>query len=74
MSSDSSAKGKWTLTHGIHRGTIASRDTAGPEEFDTRDAAIKYLNEQKRFYASLGYVLWFAKLVSPDGTEERLAS
>jgi hypothetical protein len=64
---------QWVLNHGCWRGTITSRDTAYPERFDTRDAAIAKLAEHNLFYRSIGYSLWFAELVAPDGTVTVLA-
>lgn len=65
---------KWELNHGIHRGTFSSRDAAETEFFDTKDEALQKFTEHKKFYRSIGYVIWFANLVSPDGIETQLES
>jgi len=57
---------KWVLHHGIHRGTITSRDT-GSEEYDTEQEARDAFKNHKDFYSRIGYVIWFAYLVSPEG-------
>ena len=62
---------KWVLSHGIHRGTITSRDSTS-EEFDTKEEALSSLQSQKEFYKNIGYKIWFANLISPDGEETRL--
>jgi hypothetical protein len=64
--------GKWRLGWGIHRGTIMSRDIGQPKTFDSREEAVKAVEELKRDFAKMGYVLWFATLTSPDGQEEQL--
>lgn len=65
------SEGKWVLQHGIHRGTIISRDSA-ESEYDTREEAIRAFLENKRRHASWGYVIWFAYLISPEGVKEVL--
>jgi len=60
---------KWVLRHGVHRGTLISRDMGSPQEFDTEEAARKAYSEQRAFYHSIGYQIWFAYLKSPDGKE-----
>lgn len=60
---------KYTLTHGIHRGTITSRDTGQPEHFDTEAEAFAQLDGHRKFYRSVGYVIWFANITAPDGTK-----
>jgi len=57
---------KWILNHGIHRGTVTSRDS-GTSTFDTEQEARDSFLEQKEWYRSIGYVIWFAYLTSPDG-------
>lgn len=64
--------GKWIFSHGCHRGTLMSRDTGQPEEFNDRDAAFKAYQEHRKFYRSIGYQIWFATLTAPDGTKETL--
>jgi len=57
---------KWVLHHGIHRGTITSRDT-GSCEYETEQEAREDFAKQKAWYRSIGYVIWFAYLNSPNG-------
>lgn len=58
---------KYTYSHGIHRGTITSRDTGNPSHFDTEAAARERMEGDRKFYRSIGYVFWFAKITAPDG-------
>lgn len=67
-------EGKWIFNHGIHRGTITSRDTYQPMKFDTKEEAMMYYREQREFYHSIGYQFWYAKLTSPDGKTSTLES
>ena len=63
---------KWTLSHGIHRGTITSRDSTTSEHMTLAECR-KSLDESEEFYKSIGYRIWFAKAVGPDGQEHRLS-
>lgn len=64
---------KWKLNHGIHRGTITSRD-ATSQEFDSKEEALASLSKQKKFYRRIGYKIWFAELVDPEGEKTNLES
>jgi hypothetical protein len=66
--------GKYILSHGCHRGTLMSRDSGQPEQFNTYDEAYDQYLEHKNFYHSIGYQIWFAKIIDPDGTEHYLES
>lgn len=57
---------KWRLHHGIHKGTITSRDTAN-EEYDSEQEARDAFTSAKELYRRLGYQIWFAYLYSPTG-------
>lgn len=59
-------KPKFMLVHGIHKGTLMSRDT-GQQEFDSMEACEEYLDQQEAFYRSIGYMIWFAYVIDPDG-------
>ena len=59
---------KWTLNHGIHGGAVMSRDS-GTSTFDTEKEARDAFQKQKQWYHSIGYVIWFAYLTSPDGNK-----
>ncbi len=61
--------GPWTLRWGIHRGTLMSRDTGEPKQFDTVEEC---RTEAARIDESFighgwGYRLWFATAHGPDG-------
>lgn len=62
---------KWILHHGIHRRTITSRDSASAT-YDTREEALESFYKQKEWYRSIGYEIWFAHLVSPEGVKETI--
>jgi len=65
---------KFVLNHGCHRGTLMSRDTGSPQEFGTYDEAYQAYLGHRKFYHSIGYQIWFAEIVSPDGTKYYLES
>ena len=66
-------EGKYTLNHGCHRGTLMSRDSAS-DEYDSYEAAYQAYLEHRAFYRSIGYQIWFADIVAPDGTKTHLES
>lgn len=57
---------KWILNHGIHRGTITSRDSE-TQEYETEQEARNSFEKQRKWYTQYGYVIWFAYLISPSG-------
>lgn len=63
---------KWVLSHGVHKGTLMSRDSSMPEEFDSEADALAAFYDHKKFYRSIGYVVWFATLKAPDGSERTI--
>lgn len=63
--------GKWLLIHGIHKGTITSRDF-GRTEHDSEDAAQAAYITAKAAYAEIGYVTWFAKLYDDQGNMTKI--
>lgn len=65
---------KWILSHGAHNGTITSRESATPEEFDTPEEALTNLELHRTFYTSIGYKIWYAYLTNPDGEQIKLES
>jgi hypothetical protein len=65
---------KWKLEHGIHQGTITSRDTGAPEEYDSKEKALMAYRTHRKFYRKIGYRIWFCVLTSPDGKQETLES
>lgn len=64
---------KFVLSHGCHRGTLMSRDSTA-EEFNTYDEAYQAYLQHRSFYHSIGYMIWFADIISPDGTKTHLES
>ena len=65
---------KYILDHGIHRGTLMSRDSGRPEEFETYEKAYQAFLDHKKFYRTIGYMIWFASITAPDGTKTHLES
>ncbi len=63
---------KWEFRHGIHKGTLMSRDVAETQRLDTESAALKYYEKQRKLYRRSGYQIWYAKLMSPNGEERTL--
>jgi len=64
---------KFKLNIGCHRGTLISRDSA-QETYDTYAEAFSAYEKHRAFYRSIGYMVWFAEIVSPDGTKANLES
>ncbi len=60
---------KYVLKWGIWRYTLISRDTGEPQEFDTREEAIKYLESREKDFKNIGYAIWFANLYHGDEKE-----
>ena len=64
---------KFVLQIGCHRGTLVSRDNEA-REFDTyEEAYVSYL-ESKAAWKRIGYMVWFADIVAPDGAKTHLES
>ncbi|MFA6459300.1 MAG: hypothetical protein WCV79_02815 [Candidatus Paceibacterota bacterium] len=61
----------WKLHIGCHRGTIVSRDS-DVREHESLEACKGDVQKSEQFLAGLGYSIWFAKAIGPDGTEHRL--
>ena len=62
----------WTLSIGIHNGTLTSRDTADPQKLSSLEACQTAVTEAERRYANLGYFIWFADATSPSGEKHRM--
>ena len=62
---------KWGLKYGIHRNSIISRDS-DYSEFDNCEDAIKSYHSRKKFHNEMGYFVWYAIIVAPDGTSTML--
>ena len=48
----------WTLSWGIHRNTLMSRDVGKNYYADTREALMKEIERLKTDFAGMGYYLW----------------
>ena len=67
--------GRWGLFYGIHRGTLMSRDADGVDYRYASFAECKAaLAEAAAHFARLGYSIWFAQAVAPDGTQHKLVN
>jgi hypothetical protein len=66
--------GQWGLKSGIHAGTANSADDAEPPEwgFQSFEECRKKLEELIPQYHAMGYRLWFAYAIAPDGTRHQL--
>jgi hypothetical protein len=60
---------KFVLEHGVHRGSPSSRDAGSPEEHDTYEQAHASYQRHKAFYRKMGYQIWYAEIIKPDGTK-----
>ncbi len=67
-------KAKWIFNHGCHDGTLLSRDTGHPEEYDTEAEALVAWQSYRKYYRRIGYQIWFARLTSPEGVTRILES
>lgn len=63
--------GKWLVVHGIHKGTVMSRDS-GTSTHDSPEKAHARFREAKADYARVGYVTWFAYLYDDQGNRTEL--
>lgn len=61
----------WQLHIGYHRGTLMSRD-AVVDGYDTLGQCKKAVKVAEEGYARLGYVVWYAYAVGPDGARVEL--
>ena len=68
-----SVEDKYILSLGIHRGTLLSRDS-GTSEHDTYKEAYDTYLQRRKFFNSIGYQIWFADIIAPDGTKTHLES
>lgn len=63
---------EFTLTLGIHNGTITSRDTEQPKYFDTLEECKAEVTRAEMLYASMGYFIWFANATNKQGNSFKL--
>ncbi len=64
--------GKWILKWGVWNGTIASREPGMPEEYDSRKDVINALGKKEEYFLTIGYSIWYADLVLPNGETENI--
>lgn len=63
----------WMLHCGCwQNGSISSRDADDPQEYATRSAALRDFEQKRLRWRALGYDVWFAYLVNPEGKKERI--
>ena len=66
------SKGKWLVSHGIHSGTLTSRDMANPTEHESEAAAREAFAEAKEGFAKIGCVTWYAYMYDDQGNQTQL--
>ena len=57
---------KWKLYIGCHKGTSVSKESQLREHNSLEDCKCD-VNESEEFWGNMGYFVWFAKAVGPDG-------
>ena len=65
---------KYALTIAIHNGTLTSRDIADPKFFNSEEEAITEWQKARNWYQKIGYMIWFAIIIDPNGKEIPLES
>jgi len=60
----------WKLNWGIHCGTIMSRDVGDEEFARTREALIQEVERLKEEFGEIGYYLWYASIIGPNGKQQ----
>lgn len=63
---------KWILNSGLHRGDVMSRDS-GSEECESLEDCKRRFAEQERNWNRMGYQVWYAVAIGPDGEQVRLS-
>lgn len=63
---------KWRMTIGIHKGTLMSRDRERPKEKDSLEECLAEVAQAEKWYNSIGYYIWFANAIDPDGKNHAL--
>ncbi|HSL46837.1 MAG TPA: hypothetical protein VK897_25595 [Anaerolineales bacterium] len=62
---------KFVLRIGRHRGSLMSREST-EKGYYSYEAAYMAYHAHRAFYRSIGYQVWFADIVAPDGTKTHL--
>lgn len=63
--------GVWTLIIGCHKGTQSSCKIS-TEELDSLESCREVVGTVERFYRGLGYFIWFAEAISPNGEKVQI--
>ena len=66
----------WKLDIGVHKGTMMSRDsqiiTSSFEDYEvplkSLEDCVKCAKAWEQNYLQMGYMIWYARAFSPDGT------
>jgi hypothetical protein len=61
----------WRLSYGIHRRTLMSRDPNYVERGSLEECK-KFIREIEEEMEKIGYCIWFAETVSPQGVAIKL--
>jgi hypothetical protein len=65
--------GLWALFYGIHRGTLMSRDLGNADyQYTSFNECKDALVQAASHFSGLGYWIWFAEAIAPDGTKHKL--
>ncbi len=62
---------EWELHIGCHRGTLTSRDSE-VRKHPSLDVCRADVQSAEKFYKSIGYFVWFAYAVGPEGQKVKL--
>lgn len=63
---------QWTLSIGIHCGTLTSRESEQPKLLANLEECQKETTRAEKQYAKFGYSIWFADAIDPDGKVHRM--
>ena len=66
--------GPWRIFFDIHDGTLMSRDQDMPGEktYTTWDEVKAAMQKEIDHFRTLGYAIWFAQAIGPDGTTHKI--
>jgi len=62
---------KWKLHIGCHKKTLVSRDSDVREHGSLEDCRCD-VQESEEFWKGMGYFVWFAYVICPDGKKVQL--
>lgn len=69
MSGPKAPAGKVILSYGTHSGTLTSRDSGDPIEYDSEATLRREFPELKASYEGLGCMIWFAFMYDDQGRQ-----